>query len=87
MRTTGRRTRFARLSLLLSAVIVSPATLGAQTISPAKVFGHYQQLYWQEQNGLPQNTVLDLATTRDGYLWIATGQRSRSRVPTRMRAS
>ena len=36
------------------------------------MFGRYQQLKWQERDGLPQNTVLAIATTRDGYLWVGT---------------
>lgn len=44
----------------------------AQSMSPNSVFGRYQQLDWQEQDGLPQNSVLAVTTTRDGYLWIGT---------------
>ena len=40
----------------------------AQSMSPNRVFGHYQQINWQERDGLPQNTVIAIATTRDGYL-------------------
>lgn len=36
------------------------------------VFGDYQQVTWQERDGLPQNTVVAIATTRDGYLWMGT---------------
>jgi ligand-binding sensor domain-containing protein len=36
------------------------------------VFGRYQQLHWDERDGLPQNTVLAIAPTRDGYLWLGT---------------
>ena len=36
------------------------------------MFGRYQQVTWQERDGLPQNTVLAIATTRDGYLWMGT---------------
>ena len=36
------------------------------------MFGQYQQLNWQEREGLPQNTVLAVTTTRDGYLWVGT---------------
>ena len=44
----------------------------AQSISPNRVFGRYQQINWQERDGLPQNTVIAIATTRDGYLWLGT---------------
>jgi signal transduction histidine kinase/ligand-binding sensor domain-containing protein len=48
------------------------ASATAQSLSPNSVFGRYQQLNWQERDGLPQNTVLAVATTRDGYLWVGT---------------
>ena len=37
-------------------------------MSPNRFFGRYQQFQWHEQDGLPQNTVLAITTTRDGYL-------------------
>jgi signal transduction histidine kinase/ligand-binding sensor domain-containing protein len=48
------------------------ASVTAQSMSPNNVFGRYQQLNWQERDGLPQNTVLAVTTTRDGYLWMGT---------------
>jgi signal transduction histidine kinase/ligand-binding sensor domain-containing protein len=48
------------------------ASATAQSMSRNDVFGRYQQLTWQERDGLPQNTVVAIATTRDGYLWMGT---------------
>jgi ligand-binding sensor domain-containing protein len=48
------------------------ASAAAQSASRTDVFGRYQQAIWQERDGLPQNTVLAIATTRDGYLWMGT---------------
>src|SRR5262245_31676167 len=48
------------------------ATIAAQTLSPFKVLGRYQQSVWQDQHGLPQNSVQALTRTRDGYLWMGT---------------
>ncbi len=48
------------------------ASATAQSMSPNNVFGRYQQVNWQERDGLPQNTVVAIATTRDGYLWMGT---------------
>ena len=43
-----------------------------QTLSTHKALGHYQQFVWQDQHGLPQNGVLSILRTRDGYLWLGT---------------
>jgi signal transduction histidine kinase len=48
------------------------ASAAAQSMSRNSVFGRYQQVNWQERDGLPQNTVLAVTTTRDGYLWVGT---------------
>lgn len=32
----------------------------------------YQVESWTTDNGLPQNTILSIAQTRDGYLWLTT---------------
>jgi ligand-binding sensor domain-containing protein len=32
----------------------------------------YQFDTWTTENGLPQNSVVDILQTRDGYLWLAT---------------
>ena len=48
------------------------AAAHGQTVLPTKAFGRYQQLVWQDQDGLPQNTVRNILRTRDGYLWLAT---------------
>lgn len=58
--------------VLLGLLALTPAGLLAQTLSPHKVFGRYQQFVWQDQHGLPQNTVMAITRTRDGYLWLAT---------------
>ena len=48
------------------------ASAAAHSTNPNVVFGEYQQINWQERDGLPQNTVVAIATTRDGYLWVGT---------------
>ncbi|PZR71951.1 MAG: hypothetical protein DLM52_13805 [Chthoniobacterales bacterium] len=37
-----------------------------------RVFGRYQQQVWRDEDGLPQGTVMCIAQTPDGYLWIGT---------------
>src|SRR5581483_6559964 len=39
----------------------------------ARALTQYLRDVWQRPQGLPQNTVQDLLQTRDGYLWVATG--------------
>jgi signal transduction histidine kinase/ligand-binding sensor domain-containing protein len=60
------------LLVLIIANTFWAATAGAQGMPRDDVFGRYQQLNWDERDGLPQNTVLAIATTSDGYLWLGT---------------
>jgi signal transduction histidine kinase/CheY-like chemotaxis protein/ligand-binding sensor domain-containing protein len=39
---------------------------------PNAPFRQYVQNIWNSTNGLPQNTVLAIAQTHDGYLWFGT---------------
>jgi signal transduction histidine kinase len=48
-----------------------PAGATAQSTSRHDPFG-FQQITWQERNGLPQNSVIAITATRDGYLWLGT---------------
>lgn len=48
------------------------ASAAAQSISPNTVFGTYQQVHWQERDGLPLNTVVAVVPASDGYLWLGT---------------
>ncbi len=61
----------ARLASL-TLVALLPASVAAQSLSPRKVYGRYQQSVWQEQQGLPQNAVQGMTRTRDGYMWLGT---------------
>lgn len=58
------------LRVLILANIFWAAAASAQ--AAPHVFGRYQQLTWDERDGLPQNTVLAIAATADGYLWLGT---------------
>jgi ligand-binding sensor domain-containing protein/signal transduction histidine kinase len=51
---------------------MGPATALSQTAAPNKLFEHYQQFVWREEQGLPQNTVQAIAGTSAGYLWLGT---------------
>jgi len=39
---------------------------------PTSAFSQYQFDVWNTENGLPQNSVLSILQTRDGYLWFTT---------------
>ncbi|HEY9283108.1 MAG TPA: two-component regulator propeller domain-containing protein [Pyrinomonadaceae bacterium] len=39
---------------------------------PTSVRAQYRFDHWTADNGLPQNSVLGIVQTRDGYLWLAT---------------
>jgi diguanylate cyclase (GGDEF)-like protein len=41
-------------------------------LDPTQPFSQYVHQVWQDEQGLPQNDVLSIASTRDGYLWIGT---------------
>ena len=60
------------LIILSVAIACCAEPLAAQTTGRGGVFGRYQQANWHERDGLPQNTVLAIAPTRDGYLWMGT---------------
>jgi ligand-binding sensor domain-containing protein len=68
--TTPDTVKHIVLLIIVNTLWAADAT--AQSMSRHDVFGRYQQVIWQERDGLPQNTVLAIATTRDGYLWEGT---------------
>jgi len=65
-------TSLVRLKLgvtLFFAAAVLPALASLAPTRPLSSFIHQS---WQSAQGLPQNSVLAMAQTRDGYLWIGT---------------
>src|SRR3954468_9513037 len=40
--------------------------------SPASASGNWFERSWQTEDGLPDNTVVGVAQTPDGFLWLAT---------------
>ncbi|MCW3072615.1 MAG: hypothetical protein JWO44_2505 [Bacteroidetes bacterium] len=43
--------------------------ISEKSLSPSE---KYSVQSWTTENGLPQNSINDIAQTRDGYLWLAT---------------
>jgi diguanylate cyclase (GGDEF)-like protein len=54
--------------LVTGVVIVAPAF----ALDPSKTFSQYVQSSWALQNGLQQKSVMAVAQTSDGFLWLAT---------------
>ena len=44
----------------------------ALSLTPSKMPSQYVLDSWQLDKGLPQNSPMSLAQTRDGYLWVGT---------------
>ena len=54
--------------LLLGLALAFPA----RALDPDRPFRHYAHSVWQNDSGLPQNSVLAMAQTPDGFLWLGT---------------
>ncbi len=48
------------------------AATSALALDPSKAFSQYVQSSWGLQNGLQQKSVMAVAQTADGFLWLAT---------------
>jgi signal transduction histidine kinase/ligand-binding sensor domain-containing protein len=48
------------------------ASTARASLDPTLLIGKYIHQSWQTAQGLPQNSILSLAQTPDGYLWIGT---------------
>lgn len=55
----------------MAALALATHPLCAQVSAPP--LRDYVHDVWTTRHGLPQNLVTDLVQTRDGYLWIGTG--------------
>lgn len=63
--------RRARIILLLILfALISDGQVAA--LDPSKAITQYGQSNWQEDNGLPENSVSAIAQTTNGYLWLGT---------------
>jgi diguanylate cyclase (GGDEF)-like protein len=54
---------------LLTALVRTPTAFALDT---RKAITQYVHDVWQVNDGLPQNSVLAITQTRDGYLWLGT---------------
>ena len=62
------------IACLVAALLLSVCFWKGQTIALDKQreLAEFSRETWMTENGLPQNTVHDIAQTLDGYIWIAT---------------
>src|SRR5579872_2891701 len=55
----------------LLALLLADATM-ARALDPSKSIQQYVRSSWTSADGLPENTVVGITQTRDGYLWFWT---------------
>ena len=53
----------------LAALVAFPAS----ALDPSRRLTQYLQRIWQTRQGLPQSSIFAIHQTRDGYLWLGTG--------------
>jgi signal transduction histidine kinase/ligand-binding sensor domain-containing protein len=60
-------------NVILALALLSLGTGHASaSLDPAKAITQYVHQAWQSDSGLPQNSVLAIAQTPDGYIWLGT---------------
>lgn len=59
-----------RLALMLTMILL--CLNDAYGLGASKQLREYRRQSWQDDNGLPQNTVYAVLQTKDGFLWLAT---------------
>lgn len=60
------------LRVALTLVTVLLGVQHAHGLGGAKQLREYRRQSWQNDNGLPQNTVYSVLQSKDGFLWLAT---------------
>lgn len=68
----ARCRKHLRLLQLILAVIVASYAPRALALDPSLRLTQYMHQSWTSNDGLPQDSVNDIAQTPDGYLWLAT---------------
>ncbi len=59
------------LVLLLASVVTLSAGISL-ALDPARAVTQYRVETWNNERGLPQNSILAITQSRDGYLWLGT---------------
>jgi ligand-binding sensor domain-containing protein/two-component sensor histidine kinase len=63
---------FLFCGLVWPAAFPQEAAGQATGLDPTRDIGQYSHRAWTKRDGLPQNSVLAIAQTHDGYLWFGT---------------
>lgn len=63
-------TILAKSFVILDLLLLLAAT--AEALDPQRSLTELRQVHWDNRSGLPQNSVLTMAQTNDGYLWFGT---------------
>ncbi|MGA2879438.1 MAG: two-component regulator propeller domain-containing protein [Bryobacteraceae bacterium] len=63
--------RFKRIALCGALAVL--AALPATALDSSRRLTQYLQRIWQTRQGLPQSSIFAIYQTRDGYLWLGTG--------------
>jgi ligand-binding sensor domain-containing protein/two-component sensor histidine kinase len=68
------RGHFGAIALHSTAVLlVVVVTPGLFALDPNRTPSQYYRRNWQTSQGLPQTSVVAIAQTREGYIWLGTG--------------
>ena len=59
---------------ILAVVVLSALIHPAFALNPRRAITQYTRTVWNQEQGLPQDTVRAIAQTKDGYLWIGTDE-------------
>src|SRR5215510_781227 len=62
------------LQSILCATIACFCLQDAAALDPHKSLAQYSRAVWNQQQGLPQDTITAIAQTPDGYLWLGTNE-------------
>src|SRR5712691_6712161 len=60
------------LRLALLAILLALAASRAPALNRSTALSQYGRDVWDNDSGLPQNSVDAIIQTRDGYLWLGT---------------
>jgi len=58
--------------LITAAIAAGAIVMASAAVLPSSLPARYRHHFWTKDHGLPDQCVLAIAQTRDGYLWIGT---------------